>query len=622
MSTAPIGTAPMTRAHPLDPLLAPRSIAILGASTRPNSPGNDMVRMAKLDGFAGPIYPVNPKYREVEGLTCYPDLASLPGPVDHVLFGVANDQLEAQLDTAIRQGAKAGTIFANCVLEADSRPPLAARLAAKAKAAGFHLCGGNCMGFHNLPHRFRCIAFASPPDIEAGSIAFISQSGSTFSALANNDRRIKFSLCLSSGMELTTTVADYMDWALAQDETRVIGLFLETVRDPDNFVRAVARAAERRIPIVVLKVGRTEKSAAMALTHSGGLAGNDTAYQALFYRYGLLRVDTINELVASLLLFQQPKTLGPGGLATLHDSGGERELLVDLADDLGEPFAEIGSAAKAKLAARLDPGLTAENPVDAWGTGRDFDGVFRDCARALMDDPETAIGVLFANIRDGFYLSEGYAEAILAVAAGSDKPMAFATNYAMTLNAKLAKRLTDAGLPVMEGTAEALTAVRNMMAFRDFRPSPGPAVPAAPSATADVWRVRLGQGKPLGEAEGFVLLADYGISVPAAHLVTERAAALEAARKMGASVALKTAEDLAHKSDAGGVALNLSGDAAVAAAYDDLAGRLGPRVLVSEMVEPGVEIGLGVVNDPDFGPVVMVAARGVRGRGPGRVHRG
>jgi acyl-CoA synthetase (NDP forming) len=181
---------------------------------------------------------------------------------------------------------------------------------------------------------------------------------------------------VSSGGEWATTAADYLDWALEQSTTRAVGLFLETVRDPAAFVAGLGKAASKRIPIVVLKIGRTAESAAMALSHTGAVAGSDAAYEALFDRYGVIRVDDEDELAATLLLLSHSRQPSRGGLAAMHDSGGERELMVDINARIGVPFARISPQTSARLAARLDAGLAPVNPLDAWGTGADCEPAF------------------------------------------------------------------------------------------------------------------------------------------------------------------------------------------------------------------------------------------------------
>ncbi|MSO93846.1 MAG: CoA-binding protein [Rhodospirillales bacterium] len=602
----------MTTRHPLTPLLSPGAVAFVGASPRPDTTGNDMLRMVKRSGFKGTVYAVNPKYPSVEDFRCYPSLAALPERVDHVVLAVSNARLEAALDEALAHGARAATIFASGYLENDRDPPLIQRIATKAKAAGMAICGGNCMGFYNDADGFWAAAFPSDRPPRPGHITFITHSGSIFGAIAHHDPRFRFNLCVSSGQEVATTVADYMDYALDLDSTRVIGLFIEAVRDPARFAAALGKAAKRGVPVVALKVGRTEEAARMTLSHSGALSGDDAAHDALFRRYGVARVDTVDELAATMLFFAQGRRCARGGLGAIFDSGGECEMVTDLAAEMDVPFARINDDTRAKLAQRLDYGLEARNPLDAWGTGQDFSGIFRDCTKALLDDPDTGIMVQFADIRTGFYVHEGYLEAHTAVVGETAKPLAVATNYTQLQHDGIVERFDAIGVPVIDGTANALTAVRNMMAHRDFL-ARGEAVPEpAPDGARVRWAARLGQPRPLGEAEGLALFTDYGIPTISFRIADSPASAETAAMKLGFPVALKTARpDVLHKTDVGGVRLRLSDTAEVREAYAGLSARLGPRVLVARMVEGGVEVMLGMKVDPQFGPVVVIGAGGV-----------
>ncbi|MBI1779189.1 MAG: acetate--CoA ligase family protein [Proteobacteria bacterium] len=594
--------------HRLAPLLSPRAVAFLGASPRPNSPGNDMLRMVRRGGFEGAVYPVNPKYDSVEGFRCYPSLAALPEPVDHVVLSVANAGLEAALDDAIRHGVPAATIFASLYLENDGTPPLLERLSAKAKAAGMAICGGNCMGFYNDADRFWAVGFPAEREARPGHIAFISHSGSIFGALAHNDPRFRFNICVSPGQELVTSVADYMDYALELESTRVIGLFIEAVRDPAGFVAALDKAARARVPVVVLKVGRTEAAKRMALGHSGALTGDDAAHDALFRRYGVLRVDTVDELAASLLLFQQGRPAAPGGLGAILDSGGECEMIADLAPDNGIPFAGIGEGTRAALAARLDHGLEPRNPLDAWGTGRDFVGVFHDCMKALHDDPDTALLVHFADLRTGYYVHEGYLEAHKRLIGATTKPVAIATSYTQLRHDAIVREFDALGIPVLDGTTASLKAIRHLLAYRDYLSRADDLAPPAAQTAGRPWT----QYAPLEEAESLALLASYGIPTIDFRLAETAASAEAAAAALGYPVALKTAAPgIMHKTDADGVRLGLADPPRLRAAYDDMAQRLGPRVLIAAMAAPGVEVMLGMKLDPQFGPVVVIGMGGV-----------
>ena len=597
----------------LDPLLNPASIAMLGASQRPDSPGNDMLRLALAGRYSGRIYPVNPRYDQIAGVRCYQSLQELPETVDHVVIAVANAQLEEALLRCVEHGARAATIFASCILEADSEPPLTARLAAIAADAGLALCGGNGMGLINPIIGLNIGAYPAPANLEPGRIAWIAQSGSVFCVLPYNEPHLRFNLCVSTGAELVTTASDYFAWVLRQDETAVVGLFLETVRDPILFQDCLRRAADRQIPVVILKTGRTAQSAAMAQTHTGAMAGSDAAYSALFRKYGVLRVHSIDEMATTLMLLSAGRTAVPGGLVSIHDSGGECEVLIDLAADIGVPIAPLSDHTKSILSAEIDPGLAPSNPLDAWGTGRNSQAIFERCLTALLDDEHSGAGMLVTNPRDHFYHHERIVEALKAAARTTTKPVALVCNYAGIKNSTPIQALHAAGIPVLRGTDPALRAFRHLFALRDFqnewgaRASTDSRVPARTTQ----WRRRMANGDALSESDALTLLADFDFPTVPCRSVATRDAALEAATEFGYPLVAKTAvHGIVHKTDVGGVALDLRCEKELLEAYDDLNARLGAEVLIVPMLSGGAEIALGIVNDPQFGPYIMLAAGG------------
>ena len=601
--------------HPLGPLLAPRSIALVGASQRPNTPGHDMVRMLERGGFRGVVHAINPNYRTIESCPCVPSLADLASPPDLAVLSVRNERLEATFAEAIAVGARSAVIFASGYLADDRDPPLTQRLVGMARAARMPICGGNCMGFYNdLDHVWIC-GFPSPRQPRPGSIAFIAHSGSVFGALAHNDPRLRFALTISPGSELVTSVADYIGYALERPEVKVIGLFLETARDPEGFASALAKAAERGVPVVALKVGRTDAAAAAALTHTGALAGSDLAYEALFDGHGVIRVETLDELACTLLLLATGRRAAAGSLVSIHDSGGETEMLIDLAQRVGVPFAPLAPATRDAIAARLDPGLVPNNPLDAWGTGADFETSFAECFKTLLADDNAALGIFAADIRDGYYLSDGFASAAIAAAATTTKPVGFLTNYTQLRHDGIALKLTEAGVPVLDGTHNALVAVRGALRHRDFRARPADPLPAVtPAQATERGRVaaqRRASG-PLDEAASLALLATYGIPVVPHRVAETESGCAQAAASIGYPVVLKTAtEGVLHKTERGGVHLELADESALRAAWRDLESRLGPRAIVARMMPKGVEVALGMLRDPQFGPLVTVSAGGV-----------
>src|SRR6266508_1686577 len=541
-------------------MLEARSVAVVGASARPGSFGNQLLAQLLQGGYRGAVHPVNPRYREVLGLPCHPSLAEAPGPVDLAVLAVPNAALEAQLAAAAAGGVPAAVIFASCqdpVPPPAGEPSLAERLRRIALDAGMAVCGGSGMGFFNLEHSLRVCGYPQPAGLPRGPVAVVSHSGSVFSALLHNDRRLRFNLVVSAGMELVTTTAAYLDHALELPSTRVVALFLETVREPAAFRAALAKAAARDVPVVALKVGRGEAAGRMVAAHSGALAGEDGAYQALFDAYGVARVRSLDELLTA------GRRAFPGGLAAIHDSGGERAHLMDLAEELEVPLARLSEATRARLAAVLEPGLPATNPLDAWGTGNDADEIFAACIGALLDDPDSGALALALDLTTEPTPDTSYTGLAIQAAAATAKPVAVLANLASAVDPAEAARLRAAGVPVLEGTATGLAALGHLLARRDFLAHPPPAGAhgaaagtsagaAAPPATAEAlgaaagtsagaaaavrarWRERLADPRPLGEVEALAMLADWGVPVVAAEEAAGLDAAVAAAGRGGA----------------------------------------------------------------------------------------
>ena len=595
-------------------MLEARSVAVVGASVREGSVGNQSVVELIEGGFGGRIVPVNPKYDEILGLPCVASVAEIAEPVDLVILAVSNALLEEQLRLAAEAGAGSAVIFASGYEEPrDGVPPLTDRLAAIARDAGMAICGGNCMGFANLERHVRALGFYEPKDAPVGGVTFLSHSGSAFSAMIHNDRALGLNLAVSAGQEFVTTVADYLRYALGLESTKAVGLFIETVRDPDGFRSALGLANELDIPVVALKVGREERTRELVAAHSGALAGEDGAYEALFDAYGVSRVESLDEMADTLALFAAGRRAGPGALASVHDSGGERALLVDAAASVGVPLAEISDETSKRMEALLDPGLPPVNPLDFWGTGRDSHEIITGCVRALLEDPAVGALAFSVDLTSEDHPEMGYIAMARETFPGTAKPFAMLSNFSSGIDRSDAKLLDGDGIPVLEGTITGLAAFKHLFEYRDYR-ARAPVGGGSPVSdeTRLWWIQRLSGGDPFSELEGFSLLADYGVPVVESVRVETLEEAIAAAERLGFPVAVKTAASgVQHKSDVGGVKLGIDDSPSLEDAYSDLERALGPQVTVAPMVPQGPEIALGVVRDPQFGPVVLVGAGGV-----------
>ena len=602
---------------PLRRMLEARSVAVVGASVKEGSLGRQMMLELQRGGYEGAIHPVNPGYDEVLGSPCFASVRDTPEPVDLAIVGVANQRIEQAVRDAGEAGAGSVVTFSSLheELPQPGMAPLAERVAAIAREHGMALCGGNGMGFVHMEAKLRATGFLTPEELAPGPVTFLSHSGSAWAAFLFNDRRIRFNLLVSSGQEIVTTMDEYLSYALDRDSTKVVALLLETVRRPDGFVGALAKAAERGVPVFALKVGRTEGSKQMVVAHSGALAGEHGAYEAVFDAYGVHECRDLEEMADALELFSSPRRVTSGtGIASLHDSGGERVLFVDLATDTGVPLASISEDTKAKIADVLDPGLVAENPLDAWGTGIDADRIYVESFQALHDDPETAAVAFVVDLtRQGEPYEEGYLQVARDVWDRTTKPFCVISNLPATIADDEVGILRESGIPVLEGTVTGLRALKHLLADATARSRLAvDRPPASPPGTEAEWSGRLAEGTDLSEVAALGLLAAYDIPVVDALPARSVDEAEQAAGRIGYPVVIKTAvPGILHKSDVRGVRVGIGDDEELGETYRDLADRLGPEVTVAAMAPPGVEVALGIVRDPTFGPLVLVAAGGV-----------
>ncbi|MCK6630551.1 MAG: acetate--CoA ligase family protein [Anaerolineae bacterium] len=627
----------------LGPLLRARSVALVGIS-QPGRFGGQLYANLRDFGYTGQIYGVNPRYRSLYDQPCYPSLTDLPNRPDCAILAVPNERLLESFQETAALEIPAAVIFASAYLkkaeakaEAEvkgltfnvqrSNVSLQDQLAAIANARGMAVCGPNCMGFFALEERLAVSGYESNPAMPAGNVTLISHSGSMWDALLQNNRRVHFNYAISSGNEMVTSLADYIQFALTDPSTRVIGLFLETVRDPQTFKVALLQAAERDVPIVALKVGRSEQGARLAQAHSGALAGADAAYEALFAYYGVRRVKSPDELMDTLELLATGMRASSRTITAICDSGGERGMLVDLAEAEGIEFTPISEVTSARLAEILEPGLDPINPLDAWGTGNDYARIFQECLQTLDSDPLTGLNVFAVDLTHASDFSPTYVEVALAAQPHLTHPLTFLVHLAAAAGDNQIARLRQAGIPVLLGTETGLRAIRHVLDYSEFQRKRGRAgeqgsrgaeeisrlMPHASRLTLLIELRQLLQSAagPLDEFASKEILRAYGMATPAEVVATSLAEAMHIAEAVGYPLALKTAAGELHKSDRGGVRLNLMDAAALTEAYQDFETRFGPRVLVQQMVPPGVELLLGLVNDPQFGPMLALGTGGI-----------
>jgi acyl-CoA synthetase (NDP forming) len=585
--------------------LRPRSVAIVGASDQ--NPWARSIYGNLVDyGFPGEVWLVNPKYPSVWGRDCFESIGKIGTPVDHAVIVVGSDTVYDILSDGVKAGLKSALVFAANLGEGGSRGR-GASLARLCDETGLVICGPNCLG--TLSYRERLFLFPSRPlaDVPAGSVGMISQSGGTVQAFvkAAGDRGVKFSYAVSSGNELNLDLADYLNFMVDDPETRVIVLFLEAIRRPQAFMIAAERALRAGKPIIAFKVGRSETARTAALSHTGAIAGDYAAYEAVCERYGIVNCASLEAVLETTLAFQAGRLPRGPRMAFVTTSGAMVDMLHDDIDALGVTVAKLAPATKAKLKGMVQQGIKPKNPLDA-GSPKGLPSAAQMC-EAILADPnvDMAAWAVWLGRSAGF----GDLTPMRRVVDATDKPMLGFGRMHAQMNSDALDVQDGIGFPFLQGVPDTLQA---MQALAFYAARKGRAIPALP--------------KPKGRPEALVEpalqaeLAAHGIHGPRQHVAASLTEALQAAGDIGFPVALKIiAEAASHKTEVGGVLLGLVSAAEVEEGWNHLHGLVDPStgqsivpsgILVQEMVQ-GVEAIVGVRTDPLYGPLIVVGSGGV-----------
>ena len=598
--------------HRLDPLLDPESIVIVGATTS-GGMGSRVIKNLQNGGYKGKLYGLHPKNKDAFGIPCFPDFKSLPEKVEHAIFAVSDERVEGLVDAAIEAGVKAMSMMSMLYLDDDQKPYLKDRIQTKLKEADILLCGANGMGFFHIEKGVWVNGHFSRPNHEPGGVCIISQSGSGVAGIIDCEERINLNLSVSSGSELTVGAEDYLDYILHQESTTVVGLFLETIRKPDQMIKSFELANERRIPIVVLKTGRTERSAELTVSHSGGLAGVDDCYNALFDKYGIQRVADMDELATTLIMFDQPHSLANGNMVSMHDSGGERQLIIDIADQQGVEFAELEEATTQKLEEILDPGLPPVNPLDAWGKGLgDADQIMIDSMIAMLSDSNASMGAIVMDRGPLGKIFPEYIDYLEQTNQQTGKPVFLVSNRQGTGTDPLVLELSQNGMPVIDGMHSFLAGVRCLHQYRDFLNRKDEINVDLNADKLKKYQGQLEKSDFVSEADALNMFFDLGLNANQSKIIANEEELVSTAKEMGFPLVLKTAvEDVYHKSELSGVYLNIDTEEKLRSSYKELQEKLPGNALLAKMVQSkGVEMIVGMTTDQQLGPMVTIGFGG------------
>jgi acetate---CoA ligase (ADP-forming) len=448
----------------LEALFRPQSIAVLGASEKPTI-GRRLVASLDRIGYPGAVYPVNPNYRTVLGHECWPDLAALPQAPDLALFCMGHARVLEPLAAAAKCQVRAAIIYDGGFAETgEAGRRLQAKVADLCREAGIALCGPNCMGVLS-PHHPSTSYLQELRDVAglAGNVGLVSQSGSVCVSLLTDLRRFGFSRIVSSGNEAVLTAADYLDHLAGDPETRIIGAFVETVRESERLAAALDHAARNGKPVAVLKVGRTARTRRAVASHTGGDAGDAAATSALLRAHGAIEIADLVELTELLAAFQGTRSPIGRRLGIVTSSGGLAELILDLAAAAGLEVPPLAAAAKAAIAREIGFVSGDGNPLDAWGSGTFAANLPQ--ALVLFDASAEHDAVVFCRDNaegqpfDTPELAERYLDLLIEAAAKSRKPHYLLTTRPGVMDRVQTARLRAAGIAVVGGLREGLAAI-------------------------------------------------------------------------------------------------------------------------------------------------------------------
>ncbi len=609
-------------------MLHPRNIVLVGATDKPGNYAERIWNNLIKYQFEGGLYPVNSKRETIWGVPCYKDFASLPERPDHVLVLVPARFAVQVIRDAAAAGARSATIVTSGFSElqdAESQK-LAGELQQAIRETGLAVTGPNCLGnlsagekmFTNIDDRI--------VTMEAGPVAIAGQSGAIVMAVrqALEDRGVGVGYMVTTGNEAGLETPDLMAYFAADPSVRVIVVYLEGVRNTQGFRKACKAARAAGKPVIALKLGASEGGRAAAMAHTGALAGSIETFDAISTREGVIRVRGLDELIETTECFVHADPPKGNRLAAVTLSGGKRGLLIDAFHAAGLNFANLSTNATDKLAKMLGPGSIVGNPLDAGFAAVVDPSVYMQSIQIMIDDPDTDIVIIDAELPKAPHeLRERNLRIVNEKAAAASKPVVYISTMSIGFTEfTKALRKSLPHIAVMQGLDRAVGAIKALIDYASLRKEvPDTVSNSSASARAALERtLKNAKGAALDEVASKKLLKAYGIPVSQEAIAQTAAEAVKIAKKIGFPVVAKVVSaDILHKSDIGGVVLNLNNAAEVKKAFNDITTRVRklkgkPRlegILIAQQVKAELELVVGASLDAEMGPVVLFGTGGV-----------
>jgi len=621
--TEQVGASPL---RDLEPLFAPQSIAIVGASSRPGTAGSEILKNLIHAPFAGVLYPVNPKSKSIMGIRCAPRVSAIDEPVDLAIIIVPAQAVESVVIEAAEMGTRHFVVISAGFKEVGGAGvERENRLKELAQSRGLSILGPNCLGLINTDPSVHMNAAFGGAMPAPGSVGLISQSGALAAALLDysRGRGIGFSRFVSFGNKVDISEIDLLQNLASDPQTKLIVMYVEDLSSGQEFVEVAHEITHGKDPkpILAIKTGRTQEGAAAAASHTGSLAGSDEVYDAIFSQGGVVRVESVEELFDYAEIFVEPSLPKGRRTAIVTNAGGPGIMATDACIRYGLKLAKFQDYTVKSLKFQLPPACNLKNPVDVIGDARhDRYRVALDAVTADEDVDQILVLVTPQAMTNSKEIGE-----VIADAEGfTEKPIVACMMGDVDV-APGVKALKANGVPTYHFPENAMRALTAKSRFAEWIRSPirdYRKFDVDNAAVTKLFNEELAAGRSqLVEVKALEAFRHYGFPIVPSKLATSADAAADAANKMGYPVVMKiSGPKILHKTDVGGVKLNLTDEASVRQAHDDMVKSVREKmgndieiwgVLVQKMLDPGKEIILGVTRDLRFGPLLMFGLGGI-----------
>jgi acyl-CoA synthetase (NDP forming) len=609
-------------------MLHPRNIVLVGATDKPGNYAERIWNNLKKYGFEGGLYPLNSKRETIWGVSCYKDFASLPEKPDHVLVLVPARFAVQVIRDAAASGARSATIVTSgfSELQDEESQRLAGELQQAIGETGLAVTGPNCLGNLSAGEKLFTNIDDRVVTMQAGPVAIAGQSGAIVMAIRQTleDRGVGVGYMVTTGNEAGLETTDLMSYFAADPSIRVIVVYLEGVRDTRAFRAACKAARAAGKPVIALKLGASEGGRAAAMAHTGALAGSIETFDAISTREGVIRVGGLDELIETTECFVHADLPKGPRLAAVSLSGGKRGLLIDAFSAAGLDFARLSPDASEKLAKMLGPGSIVGNPLDAGFAAVVDPSVYIESIRIMIDDPDTDIVIIDSELPKAPHeLRERNLRRVNEMASRAHKPVIYISAMSIGFTEFMkGLRLSLPHIAVLQGLDRAVGAIKALIEYAEL-PKEVPDVVSSSSASARAMLERVlenARGAALDELASKKLLKAYGIPISKEEIASSAAEAVKIAKRIGFPVVAKVVSaDILHKSDIGGVVLNINSASEVRKAFDQITARVKklknkPKlegILIAQQVKAEQELVIGAVLDAEMGPAVLFGTGGV-----------